>query len=381
MTTDSTLESVTALNRLLEIATGFWASQTFFTACQLGVFEALAAAPGTIEDLAQRLGLQPLACRRLLLPLVQLGLIEQQAERFHNSALGGFCTSSAAVPLEAVSMWGVGTPFYHMWEFLPDALRELSPRWQQALGLAPQAAFGALYADPLRLRRFTEWLAAFGTPQGQRIAALLDFAPYHRVLDVAGGPGSIAIQIGLKHRHLKGVVMDLAPVCAIAREHIQRNGLADRFTTVTSDLFAGPYPDDADVIILASILHDWNDPECQTILAHCFGALPCGGLLLVVEKVLNNDFSGTRFDDLMQDLHMLLVSAPGARERTAAEYSSLLQRAGFQEVEVKRLDAPRDVILARKVGTTQSAPGCTMTLLVDPDGSTTTSPGIVATGG
>jgi len=45
----------------------------------------------------------------------------------------------------------------------------------------------------------------------------------------------------------------------------------------------------------------------------CFEALPHGGLLLVVEKVLNNDFSATRLDDLMQDLHMLLVSAPGAR--------------------------------------------------------------------
>jgi acetylserotonin N-methyltransferase len=198
------------------------------------------------------------------------------------------------------------------------------------------------------LRRFTEWLAAFGIPQGQLIADLLDFSPYHRVLDVAGGPGSIAIQIGLKHRHLNGIVMDLAPVCGIAHEHIQRSGLADRFTVVTSDLFAGPYPDEADVIILGSVLHDWNDPECQTILTHCFEALPRGGLLLVVEKVLNNDFSGTRFDDLMQDLHMLLVSAPGARERTEAEYSSLLQRTGFQEVEVKRLDAPRDLVIAHK---------------------------------
>jgi SAM-dependent methyltransferase len=212
----------------------------------------------------------------------------------------------------------------------------------------PEEVFGALYADPKRLRRFTEFLDAFGIPQGQVIADLVDFSPYHCVLDVAGGSGSIVIEIGLKHRHLTGIVMDLAPVCAIAQEHIERSGLADRFSTVTSDLFAGPYPDGADVIVLGSILHDWNDPESQTILGHCFEALPHGGLLLVVEKVLNNDFSATRLDDLMQDLHMLLVSAPGARERSEAEYASLLQEAGFQEVEVRRLGAPRDLILARK---------------------------------
>ena len=41
MTAVKTLDSVEALNRILDIATAFWKSQTFFTACQLGVFEAL----------------------------------------------------------------------------------------------------------------------------------------------------------------------------------------------------------------------------------------------------------------------------------------------------------------------------------------------------
>jgi hypothetical protein len=41
MASVKTLDSVDALNRILETATAFWKSQTFFTACQLGVFEAL----------------------------------------------------------------------------------------------------------------------------------------------------------------------------------------------------------------------------------------------------------------------------------------------------------------------------------------------------
>jgi O-methyltransferase domain/Dimerisation domain len=341
----TTLDSVDALNRILDISTAFWKSQTFSAACQLGVFEALGEAPATPEDLARRLGVNPLACRRLLVPLRELGLLEQKADQFQNSELGNFCTSTSPVPLEAAS---TSTFFYHMWEFLPDAVREYSPRWQQVLGAVPDKAFGALYADPKRLRRFTEWLDAFGTPQGQVLADVIDLSTHHCILDVAGGPGSISIQIGLKHRHLRGMVMDIAPVCAIAREHIQRKNIADRFTAVASDLFAGPYPEGADVILLASVLHDWNEPECQVILRNCFEALPGGGLLLVVEKVLNEDFSGARLDDLMQDLHMLLVSRPGARERTEPEYASLLLGAGFECLELKRLAAPRDVILARK---------------------------------
>src|SRR5262245_47930623 len=208
-----------------------------------------------------------------------------------------------------------------MSEYLPDAVPELSPRWQRVLGAVSDEAFGALYADPKRLRRFTEWLDAFGTPQGQVLAHVVDFSTHHCMLDVAGGPGSIAIQIGLKHRHLPGMVMDMEPVCAIAREHIQRNNLADRFTAVASDLFAGPYPEGADVILLASIHHDWDEPECRLIVRNYFEALPRGGQLLVVERVLNEDFSGARLDDLMQDLRMLLVARPGARERPRANYA------------------------------------------------------------
>jgi acetylserotonin N-methyltransferase len=70
-------------------------------------------------------------------------------------------------------------------------------------------------------------------------------------------------------------------------------------------------------------------------------------MLLVCEKVLNNDFSGTRYA-LMLDLTMLVACESGARERSEPEYRSLLEEAGFREMEVTRLEAPRDLIVARK---------------------------------
>jgi hypothetical protein len=47
-------------------------------------------------------------------------------------------------------------------------------------------------------------------------------------------------------------------------------------------------------------------------------------------------------------LHMLVVCEPGAKERSEAEYQSLLEEAGFRDMEVLRLGAPRDLIIARK---------------------------------
>ena len=141
--------------------------------------------------------------------------------------------------------------------------------------------------------------------------------------------------------------MDLALVCKVAKEYIQASGLTARFTTAAADLFTGPYPSGADAIILSVILHDWNDDNCRTILRNCFQALPSQGVLLIRECVLNDDYSGSLFGVLMS-LHMLVVCEPGARERREREYRSLLEETGFRDVEVIRLAAPRDLIIARK---------------------------------
>ena len=171
---------------------------------------------------------------------------------------------------------------------------------------------------------------AFSVPEGQEIAERFDFTPYQCVLDVAGGPGGIVVQIGLRYPHLRGIIMDMAPVCEVAEEYIQASGLTGRFATAAADLFTGPYPQGADVIVLGHILHNWSDDSCRKILRNCFEALPTQGVLLVSQKVLNNDFSGTRFA-LMLDLTMLVAAESGARARSEAEYGSLLEEAGFRD--------------------------------------------------
>ena len=99
--------------------------------------------------------------------LKSLGLIEQEAGGFRNSDLGQLCSSRSPVNLGAVSNIN---PFYHMCEYLPDALRDYGPQWKPALGITAQDAFGALYADPVRLRRFASLMNAMSLPQGQLIA-------------------------------------------------------------------------------------------------------------------------------------------------------------------------------------------------------------------
>lgn len=95
------------------------------------------------------------------------------------------------------------------------------------------------------------------------------------------------------------------------------------------------------------VLHDWSDETCRKILRNCYDALPSGGALLITESVLNEDLSGPPFAVLMS-LHMLVVCEPGAKERSESQYRSLLEETGFRLESLVRLQAPRDLIVARK---------------------------------
>ena len=332
------------LAQLMGIAFAFVNSQALLSAHELGVFEALADGAMTVDDLAKQIRIKPVACRRLLMLLASLDLVEDDQGKFRNTDLGQACSSRSAVNLGAVAKIN---PFYHMCEYLSDALREYSPRWQQALGTTPQNAFGALYADPVRLREFAELMNAISVPQGQLIAECFDFSRHKCLMDVAGGPGGQAIQIGIKHSHLRGIITDLEPVCVVARENIAASGLEDRFSAVHADLIGGPYPAGADIILLGHILHDWSDETCRQILRNCAAALPAGGTLLISESVMRPDVSGSNLAH-MKDLLMLVANEPDARERSEDEYRSLLDVAGFNVDDVIRFDAPRDLLVATK---------------------------------
>ena len=124
---------VQAQLRLMEIAFGFVNSQAFMAAVDLGIFDVLAEAPSTSAEVARRVAIHPVACRRLLMLLVSLGLVEREGNHFRNSEGGALCSSQSAVKLGPMSRIN---PFYAMTARITDALRDYSPQWQQTLGVS-----------------------------------------------------------------------------------------------------------------------------------------------------------------------------------------------------------------------------------------------------
>lgn len=337
------MNSMTALNRLNGLAFSFYTYGAFAAACNLDIFEQLKDRPLSPEDLAKRLNVNPDACHRLLAAMQQLELLQHSNGLYKNSELGAYLTRDAEVP-----MWFTQKDHYfsRLWEYLPDAMREFSPRHQQAWNRTAQELYQAIYSDDEQLRRFFRLLDSYNVPIGEEAGRRIDFGKRSCILDVAGGTGSFAASVVRTHPRLRGISLDLEPVRKLSLEMATRLGVQDRFEFVVGDMFAGSYPA-ADVIFLSYILHNWTDENCLKILRHCYDTLPSGGMLIVSEKVLGPDRSGDWWG-VMMSLQMLVAFQPGSKERTEREYEVLLHESGFQRMELIKLDAPRDLLLAYK---------------------------------
>ena len=83
--------------------------------------------------------------------------------------------------------------------------------------------------------------------------------------------------------------------------------------------------------MLSNVLHDWDVPECQTLIARCAAALPAGGRVLIHDVFLNDALDGP--------LPLALYSAAlfaltEGRAYSAAEYRGLLRAAGLKDGDV-----------------------------------------------
>jgi hypothetical protein len=137
-----------------------------------------------------------------------------------------------------------------------------------------------------------------------------------------------------------------SPGCWRARPFLERQGVADRCALYPGDLFA--LPPAADLYLLASVLHDWDDPHAARILAALGRSATTGTRLRIFEMVLPTDATPHRAK--MSDVLMLLMF-DGARERTVGQYRDLLEDTGWQLEQVMASPGPMSVIQARRSAT------------------------------
>jgi len=309
---------------ILELIDAFRRSKTMFTAVKLGIFDG-ERPPGVAMD-------------RLLDACVGLGLLAKSGEEYANTPLADeYLTRSSSGTLCGYIRYS-NDALYRLWEHLDDAVIEGTNRWKQTFG-TEGGVFTHLFRTPEAQRDFLMGMHGFGMISSPAVIAAFDLSRFTSFVDLGGATGHLALAARDLYPHISASLFDLPSVIEVAREHV-----GDRVSLVAGDFFADPLPP-ADLYAVGRILHDWSEAKIAALLQKVYATLPENGGLLIAEKLLHEDRSGT-VTTHMQSLNMLICTE--GRERTLSEYSSLLRGAGFREISGCVTGAPLDAVLALK---------------------------------
>lgn len=303
---------------------GFWRTQAACAAVELGVIERL---PGTASAVAAAARLDPDRTRRLLQALGEMGLVALAGERWSLTVRGEYLRRDQPESLAHAAI-EYGRPMSALWATLPRAIQG-GEDWR------PPNVFAQVALDPQRARGHHEMLRSYARHDYRDVPAALRLRGDEVVIDAGGGLGVLAELMARQYGRLTVHVLDRPEVGGLVSVPAD---LRHRLSFHAADLFA-PWPVRSGAVVLARVVHDWDDEPATRILRRAREALPVGGQLYLVEMVRPREgFAGA-----LCDLHLLTVT--GGRERNAAEYTALLEAAGFALGEVRHLAALPSIVV------------------------------------
>ena len=328
---------------VLDLLQAFRRSKTMFAAVSLGVFDALAAGPRSLADLAAEVGADADALERLLNACVGLELLRCAGDAYDNTpAATAYLTSGSPRRLTGYINYS-NDVMWKLWAHLDDAVREGSHRWKQAYGW-DEPIFSSFFKTDEAMREFLMGMHGFGLISSPRVVAAFDLSRFARLVDLGGATGHLAVAACERYAEMRAVVFDLPEAAPLAREMVAAAAVADRIEVVAGDFFEDPLPE-GDLYALGRILHDWPEEKIIRLLRRIHERLPERGGVLIAEKLLLDDRSGPGWAQ-MQNLNMLVCTE--GKERTLAQYEKLLRQAGFTQIAGRRTDAPLDAVLATR---------------------------------
>lgn len=320
----------------------FWASKTLLSAVEMELFTDLAKHPGDLASVQGRMGLHPRAARDFLDALVALGFLQRADGVYRNTPETDVFLDKAKPSYIGGILEMSNHRLYGFWGSLTTALRTGEPQNESKGGHDP---FAALYADPARLREFLRAMSGVSRGANMAIAKQFPWDRYQSCADIGTAQGDLVTQIALVQPHLKGIGFDLPEVGPIFEDYIADHGLAERVAFKGGSFFTDDLPS-ADVLLFGHILHDWDLPTKQMLLAKAYAALPSGGAVVVYDAIIDDDRSKNAFG-LMMSLNML-IETPGGFDYSGADCIGWMQAAGFRDCRVEHLVGPDSMVIGIK---------------------------------
>jgi 2,7-dihydroxy-5-methyl-1-naphthoate 7-O-methyltransferase len=307
---------------------------------RLEVPERLAAGPLPISQLAAAVGADQDALRRVLRLIADHQVVAFEQDRVDLTDRGRLLCRDHPSSLQA-AFATVGTA---------DVVHGLTETLRTGRAAAP-VVLGMPYWDYLAAHPDQQALFDEAMVQRAQVLSLacvpvLDWPASGTIADIAGGIGTLLAAVLQAAPGAHGILVE-QPTRARARPSRPGTPRGCRpVRAVPGDLFAPPPP--AELYLLASVLHDWDDDHAARILTALGYSATNDTRLRILEMLLPEDATPHRAK--MSDVLMLLMF-DGARERTVGHYRDLLEDTGWQLERVVPSPGPMSVVEARRSAT------------------------------
>ncbi len=345
---------VRAVFRERQFIADFWRSQTLESLETSRILEAdtLPVPLGLVEDLWAAKGtIQALSL------CVEVGLFEflQSNSDADAEQLASFIDLPVRLvqaSIEVLLAAGVLQVKEERYELTPAARHYLlkeSPLFDFWLPpLAPGRRTLANIKSRLPRRSSEKWSAGKGHMQRRwaigmhRISFPLGFALHRtglvpdtgKVLDVAGGAGSVCIALALKNPSLHLHMLELAGSVKVAERLISQYQLCGRVQCRVADMFQEQWPGGTDVVLFTNIFHDWDDERCHLLARKAFGTLGRGGKIILQEALLHDERPGPLWT---ANFSVTMALGMQGRQFRGSELVSLLREVGFSSIRIHPL--------------------------------------------
>jgi hypothetical protein len=307
---------------------------------RLEVPERLAAGALPLAELAAAVGADPDALWRVLRLVADHHVVTFEGDRVGLTGRGRLlCRDHPASLSAAFATVGDSDVAHGLTETLQTG-RAAAPR---VLGMG---YWEYLAAHPDQQALFDQAMVQRAQVLSLACVPVLDWPASGTIADIAGGIGTLVAAVLQATPGARGILVEQPQVLERARPFLQRHGVADRCVLHPGDLFVPPPP--ADLYLLASVLHDWDDTNAARILAALGLSATRDSRLRIFEMLLPTDATPHRAT--MSDVLMLLMF-DGARERTAGQYRDLLGSTGWKLERVVASPGPMSVIQASRPAT------------------------------
>ncbi len=328
-------------NDLFRLTTGFVHSQILHACVELGVFAQLADAPGSVDEIAARIGVPEEGTARLLQAAAALRLIRCDASgTWRLDDLGAVVAGNpgirAMIRHHAMLYRDLSDPV----SLLRKGGRETHTEQFWAYG-RDDSASGE------RAAAYSDLMAASNDLIAAEVVQNYEFSRHEVILDIGGGNGAFLAAIASRAPQSQLWLFDLPSVAELAKQRFKADGIDNRATCIGGDFFTDALPTGADCVTLVRVLCDHDDSAALALLKNIHRAMRSGDVLLVAEPMAGHDADGSA---VAAYFSMYFLAMRSGRCRTPQQLCDLLKAAGFRSSRPKPTRMPlfSGLILAHK---------------------------------